>query len=164
MIFRQATPADLPRILTILDAAIRRLGAQGIDQWQHGYPNRPRIEEDLREGIGYVLEAEEVVAYGAVIFTGEKAYKSIEGEWLTSTDDYVVVHRLCVADEAIGRGYGRAFMEHTMELAQGRTTSFRVDTHADNHTMQQLLTTLGFQRCGIIFFESRYLVAFERLF
>ena len=49
MIFRPATSADLPRILTILDAAIRRLGAQGIDQWQHGYPNRKRIEEDLRE-------------------------------------------------------------------------------------------------------------------
>ena len=77
MIFRPATPADLPRILTILDAAIRRLGAQGIDQWQHGYPNRQRIEEDLKESIGYVLEAEEVVAYGAVIFTGEEAYKSI---------------------------------------------------------------------------------------
>lgn len=164
MIFRQATLADLPRILTILDAAIRRLGALGIDQWQHGYPNRQRIEEDLREGLGYVLEAEEVVAYGAVIFTGEEAYKSIEGEWLTSTDDYVVVHRLCVADEAVGRGYGRAFMEHTIHLAQGRTTSFRVDTHADNHTMQRLLTTLGFQRCGIIYIESHRLVAFERLF
>ena len=110
-----------------------------------------------------MLEAEEVVAYGAVIFTGEKAYESIEGEWLTSTDDYVVVHRLCVADEAIGRGYGRAFMEQMMELAQGRTTSFRVDTHADNHTMQRLLIELGFQRCGIISIESHPLVAFERL-
>ncbi|MDO4758968.1 MAG: GNAT family N-acetyltransferase [Rikenellaceae bacterium] len=162
--FRKATHTDLTAILTILEAAIRRLGAAGVDQWQHGYPNRERIEADIEEGVGYVIEQEgEVVAYGAVIFTGEPSYREIEGAWLTHEEDYVVVHRMCVADKVVGCGFGRSFMQQVEALARGRVRSFRVDTHADNRVMQSLLPKLGFQRCGIIYFESRYLVAFEKL-
>lgn len=165
MIFRPATPEDLPAILVILEAAIRRLGEAGVDQWQHGYPNRTRIEADLEEGIGYVVaEEDRVVAYGAVIFTGESSYREIEGAWLTEVEDYVVVHRMCVADEVVGRGYGRRFMQAVEQLSRGRVQSFRVDTHADNRVMQALLPKLGFRRCGIIYFESRRLVAFEKVF
>lgn len=164
MIFRPATPEDLPAILVILEAAIRRLSEAGVDQWQHGYPNRTRIEADLEEGIGYVVEEEDrVVAYGAVIFTGEPSYREIEGAWLTEVEDYVVVHRMCVADEVVGRGYGRRFMQAVEQLSRGRVQSFRVDTHADNRVMQSLLPRLGFTRCGIIYFESRHLVAFEKI-
>lgn len=164
MTFRQATKTDLSAIMTILEAAIRRLGAAGVDQWQHGYPNRARIEQDVAEGIGYVIEEEDrVVAYGAVIFTGEEAYRAIEGRWLTEEENYVVVHRLCVADEVVGHGFGRRFMEAVEQLSRGRVQSFRVDTHADNRVMQSLLPRLGFTRCGIIYFESRHLVAFEKI-
>lgn len=164
MNFRQATPYDLPTIYEILESAIRRLGAMGVDQWQHGYPNRARIEQDVAEGIGYVIEeADRVVAYGAVIFTGEDAYCAIEGRWLTEEENYVVVHRMCVAEEVVGQGFGRRFMEAVEQLSRGRVRSFRVDTHADNRVMQSLLPRLGFTRCGIIYFESRYLVAFEKI-
>lgn len=164
MIFRQATPRDLPTIYEILEGAIRRLGAMGVDQWQHGYPNRERIAQDVADGVGYVIEEEDrVVAYGAVIFTGEEAYRAIEGRWLTDEENYVVVHRMCVAEEVVGRGFGRRFMEAAEEFAHGRVKSFRVDTHADNRVMQSLLPRLGFTRCGIIYFESRHLVAFEKI-
>ncbi|MBR2072596.1 MAG: GNAT family N-acetyltransferase, partial [Alistipes sp.] len=107
MIFRQATPHDLPTIYEILEGAIRRLGAMGVDQWQHGYPNRERIAQDVAEGVGYVIDEEDrVVAYGAVIFTGEEAYRAIEGRWLTDEENYVVVHRMCVAEEVVGHGFG----------------------------------------------------------
>ena len=92
MIFRRATLHDLPTIYDILEGAIRRLAAMGVDQWQHGYPNRARIEQDVAEGIGYVIEEEgRVVAYGAVILTGEEAYRTIEGRWLSDEENYVVV-------------------------------------------------------------------------
>ena len=72
MNFRQATSHDLPTIFVILEDAIRRLGEAGVDQGQQGYPNRARIEADVKEGIGYVIEqADEVLAYGAVLFDGE---------------------------------------------------------------------------------------------
>ena len=38
MIFRKATTHDLERMTQIMRDAIARLGAAGVDQWQHGYP------------------------------------------------------------------------------------------------------------------------------
>ena len=157
-------PEDVPAIMTLVEAAVRRLAAMGVDQWQDGYPNRGRIEQDVAEGIGYVIEeADRVVAYGAVIFTGEDAYRAIDGGWLTEEENYVVVHRMCVAEEVVGHGFGRRFMEAAEQLSRGRVQSFRVDTHADNRVMQSLLPRLGFTRCGIIYFESRHLIAFEKI-
>lgn len=157
-------PEDVPAIMTLVEAAVRRLGAMGVDQWQDGYPNRGRIEQDVAEGTGYVIEENDrVVAYGAVILTGEEAYRTIEGQWLTEEENYVVVHRLCVADEVVGRGFGRRFMEAVEQLSSGRVRSFRVDTHADNRVMQSLLPRLGFTRCGTIRINGRPFEAFEKI-
>ena len=164
MIFRPAMPEDVPAIMTLVEAAVRRLGAMGVDQWQHGYPNRARIEQDLAEGFGYVMEEDgRVVAYGAVILTGEEAYRAIEGRWLTEEENYVVVHRLCVAEEVVDHGFGRRFMEAVEQLSRGRVRSFRVDTHADNRVMQSLLPRIGFQCCGTIRIDGRPFEAFEKI-
>ena len=164
MIFRPAMPEDVPAIMTLVEAAVRRLAAMGVDQWQDGYPNRGRIEQDVAEGIGYVIEeADRVVAYGAVIFTGEDAYRAIDGGWLTEEENYVVVHRLCVAEEVVGQGFGRRFMEAAEQFSRGRVQSFRVDTHADNRVMQSLLPRLGFTRCGTIRIDGRPFEAFEKI-
>lgn len=165
MIFRKAVAADLERAIDIMNAAIVRLGAAGVDQWQHGYPNVERLECDIKEGIGYVLcEGEEVVAYGAMVLTGEPAYAHItDGQWLTNEADYAVVHRMCVAQEHLGRGFGREFMLSAEREAAKYKSSMRIDTHADNRIMQQMVRKMGYEYCGIIYFESRYLTAFEKL-
>ena len=164
MEFMLAKQEHLTALCAITEDAKAQLKRMGVDQWQHGYPNRARIVQDVADGVGYVIEEEDrVVAYGAVIFTGEEAYRAIEGRWLTEEENYVVVHRMCVAEEVVGRGFGRRVMEAVEEMARGRVQSFRVDTHADNRVMQALLPRLGFTRCGIIYFESRRLVAFEKI-
>ena len=157
-------PEDVPAIMTLVEAAVRRLAAMGADHWQDGYPNRGRIAQDVAEGVGYVIEEEDrVEAYGAVIFTGEEAYRAIDGRWLTDEENYVVVHRMCVAEEVVGHGFGRRFMEAAEQLSRGRVQSFRVDTHADNRVMQSLLPRLGFTRCGTIHINGRPFEAFEKI-
>lgn len=164
MLFRPATPEDISTILSLIEEAVRRLKEQGVDQWQDGYPNRACVEEDVASGAGHVIERQgRVVAYGAVIFTGEEAYRTIEGAWLTDEADYVVVHRMCVADAVVGQGFGRRFMEAAEQLSRGRVRSFRVDTHADNRVMQSLLPRLGFTRCGTIRIDGRPFEAFEKI-
>ena len=165
MIFRKATEADLERATQIMCDAIARLGAAGVDQWQHGYPNRERLERDVEEGIGYVLcDGDKVVAYGAMVLTGEPAYAHIsDGQWLTQEGDYAVVHRMCVAEECVGKGYGREFISAAEREAATSKRSMRIDTHADNQIMQRMMRSMGYEYCGIIYFESRYLTAFEKL-
>ena len=160
--YRRATHSDHAAVVEILRAAIRRLGDAGVPQWQQGYPNGDSIATDILRGVGRVLcVGERVVAYGAVIATGEEAYNNIEGAWLTA-GDYLVVHRLCVAEEFVGCGLGRHFLLAVeQEAAREGVQSVRVDTHADNRIMQHLLPALGYTYCGVIHYESPRM-AFEK--
>ena len=78
MEFRKAVYSDVDEIVEIVKGGQERLRAQGIDQWQRGYPNRGSIEADVAAEVGMVLcDGGRVAAYGAVIFTGEPAYEAI---------------------------------------------------------------------------------------
>ena len=56
MNFRKSTFDDVDRILEIIEKAKIELRQLGLDQWQNGYPNREVIENDVKNGISYVLE------------------------------------------------------------------------------------------------------------
>ena len=162
MIFRKATTADIDSITQIIADASARLGAAGIDQWQRGYPNRASVERDVEAEVGMVLcEGDEILAYGAVIFSGEPAYDAITGgEWLTS-GEYAVIHRLCVSEIFVGMGFSKRFMEAAEAMAAEYVPAMRIDTHPQNMIMQGLIKSLGYSYCGDVVIESRRL-AFEK--
>jgi GNAT superfamily N-acetyltransferase len=164
MEFRNACSEDVECIVEIILGAQRRLAASGIDQWQNGYPNRPRVEEDIARGYGRVLLVDgEVVAYGALTYDGERAYEGLQGgSWLSHGGDYLTVHRLCVVDSAVGCGLGRRFMLEAEGEARLRVASVRVDTHPDNRVMRGLIASLGYTYCGTVVYESLRL-AYEKI-
>lgn len=103
-----------------------------------------------------------VVAYGAVVFDGEPAYDAIEGAWLTD-GEYVVLHRMAVADGEKARGVATEFMRRVEAMAHGRGTgSMRVDTNFDNRYMLRMLGRLGFVYCGKVRYRSGERLAFEK--
>lgn len=163
MIFRHATAEDIDRIVEIVSHASQRLGKAGIDQWQRGYPNRQSIEQDVADGVGMILcLGAEILAYGAVIFTGEKAYDDLTGgEWLTK-GEYAVVHRLCVSEIFVGMGFAKQFMRAAETMAAERVAAMRIDTHPENKIMQNMIEKLGYTYCGDVIIESRRL-AYEKL-
>ncbi len=169
LLFRSATPADVPRILQIIRQAQRRMATAGSLQWQDGYPAAEHIEADLKHRYGHVIVREgasgepTVIAYGAIVFDGEPAYEALDGAWLTR-GDYVVVHRLAVADEALGHGVGREFLRQTKLLARARGIgAFRIDTNYDNVRMLRILAQTGFVRCGKVVYRSGEREAFEKI-
>ena len=182
--YRKAEPADAERIMEIILQAQAQMRALGSLQWQDGYPARTDIDNDIARGYGYVFEksgtAEEpaaagtpqkcdkgrasgaAIAYGAVVFDGEPAYGAIDGAWLTG-GDYVVLHRLAVADGEKGRGVAAEFLHRVETLAQGRgVKAFRIDTNFDNQTMLQLLERTGFTYCGKVVYRSGERLAYEK--
>lgn len=105
---------------------------------------------------------ETIVTYGAILFDGEPTYAEIRGEWL-SASRYVVVHRLAVADEALGHGLGTEFLRQAARLARERgIPAFRIDTNFDNRRMLRILARNGFVRCGTIRCRSGEREAFEK--
>lgn len=164
LLWREARTEDVERILAIIAEAQARMRAAGSAQWQDGYPAREHILADLARGYGRVLlRSGSIESYGAVVFDGEPAYGELEGTWLTD-GPYVAVHRLAVADDALGCGLATHFMRATEALARSRDVgSFRVDTNFDNRRMLRLLDKLGFVRCGEVRYRGSPRIAFEKI-
>lgn len=162
-LFRRALEGDAARVWQIIEQARERMRLRGSLQWQDGHPTRDSIEADIARGDGYVVElAGEVAAYGAVIFDGEPAYDAIEGGWL-GEGSYAVVHRLAVAGEAAGQGFGSWFMRCAGELAAGRGVRWlRVDTNFDNEAMLRIFASLGMSYRGKVRYRGGERLAYEK--
>ena len=162
--FRKATPDDSHEIWQILQQAILRRKNDGSRQWQDGYPNARTVENDIEEGIGYVLtENHKVLAYAAVIYNDEPAYDAIEGKWL-SDGDFNVVHRVAVSDEASGKGFATEIFKRIEEYSrQNGVFSIKVDTNFDNAAMLRILEKLGYTYCGEVYFRGSARRAFEKI-
>jgi len=162
--FRKACIKDLPDIWEILKSAINRRKQDGSNQWQDGYPNPTVIRNDIDRGAGYVLTADDViVAYCALLVSDEPAYADIQGKWLTD-GDFVVYHRLAVADKYLGQGLAQQLLKHVETFArQQHISSIRADTNFDNPGMLRLFEKLGYQYCGEVTFRGTPRKAFEKV-
>ncbi len=168
MNLKQTTLKDIPVIMSIISDAQSYLKDLGIDQWQDGYPNEEQILIDIKNEDSYVIDNEENAVMGTVVFTTkiEPTYQNIEGDWITKGDSkYGVIHRLAVSDEF--RGYGVAkyvFQFCEDELVKSKVQSMRIDTHRRNSGMQKLITSLGYEYCGVIILSSgAERLAFEKV-
>ena len=162
--FRPARPGEQERILEIIGQAQAQMHAAGSDQWQDGYPARADIDADIARGAGHVLCRANgtIIAYGALFFDGEPSYATIRGAW-TTAGDYVVLHRLAVADGEKCRGVATEFLRRTASLARRRgTPAFRVDTNFDNRPMLHLMEKEHFVYCGKIRCRNGERLAFEK--
>ena len=163
-LFRKAKQSDTERIWQIILQAKEQMRRMNSRQWQDGYPVVENITKDIKSGYAYVLcDKDLVIAYGAVIFTGEPAYNNIQGKWLTNLP-YVVLHRLAVAEEVKNRGVATSFMQEVAELAKQKNVgSFRVDTNFDNLFMHKMLFALDFTYCGEVFYDKNQRRAYEKV-
>lgn len=161
---RRATIHDVDRILSIIRDAQLSLRDLGIDQWQDGYPSRDVIEEDIARCVGYVQcnDKNEAVGYAAIVLSGEEAYLQIaDNEWHTPSE-YVVVHRLCVANDCRRKGTAIHLLQHAAAIARSHDIhAFRIDTHRGNVRMLAMLEKLGFTYVGIIYYTSGERLAFD---
>lgn len=190
---RPATMDEIPVIWEIILQAKAQMYREGKHQWDENYPTVPILENDVRRGWGYVLVPEkdtpvqnvydeatpffndhtgtdngtsrqDIIAYGAVVFDGEPAYKGLwDGQWL-SEQPYVVLHRLAVADRWKRQGMAVRYMQAVCDLALSRgIRSFKVDTNYDNFYMQRVFSRLGFTYCGRIRYDAGERMAYEKL-
>ena len=164
MLIRQAQPADIKSILSIVRSAQLSLCELGIDQWQDGYPSEEVIANDIAQGVGYVAcdNSGSVVGYEAVVLTGEEAYSQIDEHVWHTSNRYVVVHRLCVNGESRRKGVAIELLTFAGDFAlKHGVCDFRIDTHKGNVRMLALLNKLGFAYVGTIRYVSGLREAFD---
>ncbi|CAG5081833.1 GNAT family N-acetyltransferase [Parvicella tangerina] len=158
MKFRKSAYNDIEGIMKIIRDAQKLLASQGSDQWQDGYPDVARITLDIDNNESYIVENEEGELMATTMFTlgGEPTYNKIEGEWLTQDPvQYGVIHRLAVSADHRKKGLAKFILKKCEDLLVERQfDSLRIDTHRKNVGMQNLLTGLGYQYCGVIYLNS----------
>lgn len=144
---RKAKIEELDAIMPLYEEAKAYMNRTGnTRQWIDGYPSRDRIAADIRAGYCHVVEeAGRLLAAFAYIEGDDPTYGTIEdGAWLDDAP-YAVVHRLASGGRRKGIG------KECLDWSFARCGNLRADTHSDNLTMQHILETSGFVRCGIIY-------------
>ncbi len=167
MQFRKTRPEDVPGIMRIIAQAQAYMKAEGIDQWQNGYPNEAAFLEDMERDYSYVMEENgKVIGTMAVIFDGEPTYDHIyDGAWKTADEPYGAIHRVAVDADCKGKGIAGAMLAEAEKLCRERgVRSMKNDTHRDNQSMRRMVIKNGFEYCGIIYLEDgAERIAFEKV-
>lgn len=164
MLLRKATFSEIPTIWEILQQAIVQRKQDGSKQWQNGYPNERTIENDIMNGNAFVLiDYNFIIAYAAIIFGEEPAYKELEGKWL-SNEGYAIVHRVATSNAFKRKGIATQLFQLIEEVCVAHNVySVRADTNFDNIPMLNLFDKLGFIYCGEILITTSPRKAFEKI-
>jgi len=144
-VVRSAEHADLPRIEAIYAYARGFMVKTGNpDQWGNTHPPVDQLKKDIDNRSLYVIE-EDTGIHGVFYFAVEDdpTYHVIQdGAW-HDQKAYGVIHRIA------GDGSG-GILRRAVQFATEQVDYLRIDTHHDNHVMQNALDKLGFLQCGII--------------
>ena len=161
---QKAIISQSSKIWEIIQSAIDRRKLDGSNQWQDGYPNLAVIENDIEKEQGFVLMADnKVIGYCAILINDEPEYENLKGEWLSDTD-FVVYHRVAIAEEHLGKGLAKKMITLIEEFAlENKIYSIKADTNFDNGAMLSLFKKLDYTYCGEVYFRGSARKAFEKI-
>ncbi len=137
--------AEVMEVYAVARAFMHRSGNPG--QWGDHYPSEAFIREEIASGHSFVCLNEQGGIAGTFCFIlGEdRTYQQIEeGAWLND-EPYGTLHRIA------SRGIEKGIAEACFKWSFRQCPNIRVDTHRDNRVMQQIIGSLGFSYCGIIY-------------
>lgn len=150
MNIRDAVSADFEQIMKIYKYAQDYMIRTGNPtQWGHFYPNAMLIQSDIRSNVCKVIYDENGIHGVFALFdSAEPTYSHIEnGNWLNG-DSYITIHRIA------GDGQVHGLFQCALNYCKSISSNIRMDTHANNRTMQRLIEKSGFTKCGIIHVED----------
>lgn len=150
MIFRKASRNDVSDIEKLINFSKTSLRKDGVDQWQKTNPDLDLIENQIKEGCSYVLDADgKVFAYAFISDKVEPTYNVCEENF--SRNNYFVIHTLMADGSQIVEKAGSKFMKAIIDFSKKNLKdSLRIDTHKDNFRMRGLLNKYNFKEIGII--------------
>lgn len=151
---------DIGNILRLFDTARAFMAKNGNpNQWKPGYPAKQTILQDIENRNFYVVKQDgRICGCFAYIIGEDPTYAKIEqGAWLDASV-YGTIHRIA-SDQTV-----KGVFENVLRFCSEKCPHIRVDTHADNKVMQNLMKKYGFTYCGIIYIaDGTPRLAYERI-
>lgn len=150
MEIRQTRLEELDQVMEVYAYARKfMIEHKNPNQWKNNKPTREQIKKDILSGKHYVcMENGKIAAVFYFAHEADPTYANIyDGAWLNE-EEYSVVHR--IASAGIIKGAG----SFCMDWASKQSRNLKIDTHADNYVMQNMLKKCGFSACGTIYLED----------
>ena len=147
---RDAEEKDFARIMEIYRSAQDYMIRSGNpNQWGRFNPPPERVLEDIRQNVcKAVCDGTGIHGVFAVFDTADPTYARIDGgSWLNDAP-YLTIHRVA------GDGQVHGVFRCAADYCKARTRNIRIDTHADNRTMQRVIGQNGFVKCGTIYLAN----------
>lgn len=148
---RHSTIEDLPAMHSLYALGREHMRAEGnTSQWGPGDDPDQKLENDIRTGISYVVidDSGSICGTFAFIIGDDPTYTVIEdGSWPDS-EPYGTIHRIASDQKTKG------ILKAALSYCDTEIKNIRIDTHADNKTMQAAAARQGFIRAGIIHVED----------
>lgn len=147
MEIRTSRLEDADEIMHIFSIARSYMAAhKNVSQWNNAYPGMDVLKADILSHNNYViLDSGKIVGTFTFIIGDEPTYQIIKNGAWHSDRTYGTIHRL--ASNGSAKGIARTCFQFCMKKAD----YIRIDTHADNLTMQAAIEKAGFQKCGNIY-------------
>lgn len=154
ILVRNAQREELETVWKRVESAVDFMAKQGNPQWNADYPRREHFAKALEEETLFVAEADGAVA-GAVILDESQASEYGTLTWNTP-ERSLVIHKLALGQEFMGRGVAGAIFAFAEEEARRRgLRGLRVDTYHKNRVMRRRLERQGFSFVGAIRFPTQ---------
>ena len=147
---RKAKSTESDEIMLIIEDGREFLRQQGINQWQHGSPDKEIIEQDIKNQTSYVYEIDRDIVATAMITNYDRDYENSPTLW-SKCNNYLVIHRIATIKNKRNQGIGRQFLSAIVEFAKKENIDYiRIDTHKNNKIMRKFLSNFGFVKLGEI--------------
>lgn len=160
--FEKAQDGDKDEVMQLLNAAKENMKENGIDQWDEIYPAISDVSKDIKEGtLTLVKQGGKLVAVYTLNKHQDAAYKF--GDFKDNSDNYIVLHRLCVNPKYEGMGIAARTLKHIDEeaLKEG-FSSIRLDVFTKNPRAVKLYENAGYSYAGDAYFRKGKFLLMEK--
>lgn len=163
LVFQKGNKKDVHRIYELFLKGIEEMTENGINQWDEVYPNINDIENDLdKEELFVGMSGNEI----AVVYVLNKEYDEQyhNGNWSLATENFKVIHRLCVHPKFQNRGFGKKTLLYIEEvLRQQGIRAIRLDAFSQNPYALKMYNSLGYTAVGEAFWRKGKFFLMEKV-
>lgn len=162
MEIKKGKTEDLDEIMRIIKFAVADMHEQGVYQWDHTYPSKEIITEDIHEGNLYEYRDENIIK-GFVVLNEyqDKEYDKLD--WKYNKGKHLIIHRLCVNPKYKGKGIATKLIEYADIYGRdNKYSSIRLDTFIDNKRACRLYEKEGYSVVGSLEFRMGVFNCFEK--
>lgn len=148
MIYRLAKEADIDKICSLVESAVKKMEIQQIFQWDNLYPTKADFLDDVQKQQLFIGMYEDNISVIYVLNKdSDKEYKN--GAWKYPDSEYRIIHRLCVNPKYQNRGIAKSTLIHIeKELREMGIETIRLDVFSNNPFALSLYQNNGYKKVG----------------